>query len=86
MVVSLDTTSDFILGYLYAGMQRVTIDPLSVILTIIGAAIVIVVALVLCWDISKQSLDDTAVVGWVIIFFIVPVISWIAYYLVIRKA
>ena len=36
--------------------------------------------------IDDQSVDDTAKVLWVIIFFLLPVLSWIAYWFVIRKS
>ena len=80
--------SDLIMGYLLATLSPIAqIDTgLTAILGIIGGAIVIVVGIVMCWDLSKQSVDDTAQVGWVILFFVVPVISWIAYWLVIRLA
>ena len=80
--------SDLFMGYLLANLAPVVqVDAgLAIILGIIGGAIVIVVGILMCWDLSKQSIDDTAQVGWVILFFIVPVVSWIAYWLVIKLA
>ncbi|MHA1301349.1 MAG: hypothetical protein ACTSO9_18150 [Candidatus Helarchaeota archaeon] len=80
-------STDLIIGYLLSKTwgPSAVIDPLVTISGTIGILIVVVVGLILCWDLSKQSVDDVAQIIWIVIFFLMPVISWIAYYLVVRK-
>ncbi len=79
---------DLLLGFLaglYARLQPQP-DPLGAILFFAVVIAVIVIGLFFCRDLGQQSVDDTAKVLWVIIFFLMPIISWIAYWFVIRKS
>ncbi|MHA1301350.1 MAG: hypothetical protein ACTSO9_18155 [Candidatus Helarchaeota archaeon] len=80
------TDQDILTGFLVGQMLKApAIDSLTLVITLIGITVVIVIGLILCWDLGQQSLSDLAKVGWVIILFILPVLSWIAYWIVIRK-
>ena len=77
---------DTLTGYLLGTMLRTpVIDVGTAVVALIAAIAVVVVALFLCWDLGKQTISDLAKIGWVIIFFILPIMSWIAYWLIIRK-
>ncbi|MHA1377394.1 MAG: hypothetical protein ACTSRG_03320 [Candidatus Helarchaeota archaeon] len=81
-------STDFLTGYLIAKLVPSAGLPPETIALIGGtiiAAVVIVIGLIFCWDLGKQANSDLSKIGWVIIFFILPVYSWIAYYLIIKK-
>ncbi|NVM02047.1 MAG: hypothetical protein HWN67_06905 [Candidatus Helarchaeota archaeon] len=79
-------STDMILGYLL-GLQaemQPTPDLVGSIIGIILLAIWIVVTILLWRDIKEVTIDDTAKILWVM-FLLLPIISWIAYYLVLKK-
>ncbi|MFX1451956.1 MAG: hypothetical protein ACFFCM_14015 [Promethearchaeota archaeon] len=82
------TSDDFVLGVLVGLAARLQPqpDPLATGLFFGAIIAVIVIGLIFCRDLGQQSVDDTAKVIWVIIFFVIPIISWIAYWFVIRKS
>ena len=83
-MVDVEFLNGLIVG-LYARIQPAP-DPLATILFIAAVIAVIVIGLFLCRDLGQQTVDDAAKVLWVIIFFVMPIISWIAYWFVIRKS
>ena len=79
-----DLLLGFIAGLLMSFQSRP--DPLATILFFAAIIAVIVIGIFFCRDLGQQTVDDTAKVLWVIIFFLMPIISWIAYWFVIRKS
>lgn len=75
----------FVLGYMMRGIMGAGVDPLYGILGIIGGIAYLVIAWLLCWNLAKTSIDDLPKVAWVIIFFLMPILSWVAYWLVVKK-
>lgn len=82
------TNEDFVLGVIvgvWSSFQTQP-DPLATILFFVALIAVIVIGIFFCRDLGQQTVDDTAKVLWVIIFFLMPIISWIAYWFIIRKS
>ena len=80
-------TTDTVTGYIIAKIAAgPVIDPAIIVIGIVLAGVVLGVGFFLCWDLGKQTVSDLAKIGWIIIFFLLPLYSWIAYWLLIRKS
>ena len=57
-----------------------------IVVGIVAAVVFISFAVYYLKDLSHRAMDDLPKVLWVIAFLLVPIISWIAYYIVVMKA
>ena len=52
---------------------------------ILAGVIFIGIAIYFLKDLGRQGMDDLAKVLWVFAFLLIPILSWIAYYIVVMK-
>jgi len=76
--------------------QTVWYDPLfwayphlyiiGIIAGCIALAVLIGITIYLLRDLGQTSMDDLPKFLWAISFFLLPILSWIAYHFIVRKA
>ncbi|NVM01986.1 MAG: hypothetical protein HWN67_06600 [Candidatus Helarchaeota archaeon] len=78
-----ELTTGFFVG-LFARFQQPP-DLLGTVIFFAAIIAIIVIGIFFCRDLGQQNVDDTAKVLWAVIFFLLPIISWFAYWFVIKK-
>ncbi|MHA1377396.1 MAG: hypothetical protein ACTSRG_03330 [Candidatus Helarchaeota archaeon] len=67
------------------GRMRPPPDPLRMGIGIALITVVIVVATFIARDVGKKQVSDTSKALWGLGCYLLPVISWLAYYFVVKK-
>ena len=81
------TEVDLLYGFII-GMFMRTRQPVNPLTMIIGIAILaafIIVEIFLCRDLGQLTLSDSSKAIWAMTFFVLPIISWIGYFFVVKK-
>ena len=79
----MDLLYGFILGTHMAA--RPPRNPLGMFIGITIIAAVVVVATLLCRKMGQEKISDTSKTLWGLSFYLLPVISWLAYYFTVTK-
>ena len=86
-MVSILQQNDLLLGFILGQTMRLTQPPdlAAIIIGIVILAVSLVISTLFVRDLGQATVEDTAKVLWAIILYIMPVLSWIAYYFVVKK-
>jgi len=79
---------DLIIGFLLGQAMHMPPPPADPLRLVIGIAIIstiVIVATLFCRDMGQERITDTSKALWGLSFYLIPIVSWLGYYFIVKK-